>query len=247
VRRETYDEDFGQSSWVTGQEYRRFFKLLELSATDHVLDVGCGSGGPALFLGRQIGCHVTGVDVSEAGIRAALDQAREAGMQDKVQFRRADVREPLPFPDQALGAIVCMDVICHLPDRRRLFDEWRRVLRPGGRALYTDPVVVTGFVSKEEFAIRSSIGHFEFGPPGVNERLLVEAGFELVMIEDVTDNEVQVSGRWHDARQQRQAELIRLEGAETFAGLQRFLNTVHRLTRERRMSRFLYLARKPGA
>ena len=50
VRRETYGEDFGQSSWVTGLEYRRFFRLLDLRAGDHVLDIGCGSGGPALFL-----------------------------------------------------------------------------------------------------------------------------------------------------------------------------------------------------
>jgi SAM-dependent methyltransferase len=134
--------------------------------------------------------------------------------------------------------------MCHLPNRRRLFDEWRRILRPGGRALYTDPVVVTGLVSKEEFATRSSIGHFEFCPLGANERLLTEAGFELVMTEDVTDNAVEVSKRWHDARQQREAELVRLEGAETFAGLQRFLATVHRLTRERRLSRFVYLGRK---
>jgi SAM-dependent methyltransferase len=246
VRRETYGEDFGQSSWVTGQEYRRFFRLLGLRATDHVLDVGCGSGGPALFLAREIGCLVTGVDINEAGIRAGLALVREAGVQDKVHFRHADVREPLPFSDQSFDAVVCMDVMCHLPDRGRLFDDWRRVLRPGGRLLYTDPVVVTGLVSKEEFATRSSTGYFEFGPPGVNERLLGEAGFELVMTEDVTDNEVEVSRRWHDARQQREAELIRLEGAETFAGLQRFLATVHRLTRERRMSRFLYLGRKPG-
>jgi len=246
VRRETYGEDFGQSSWVTGQEYRRFFRLLGLRATDHVLDVGCGSGGPALFLAREIGCLVSGVDVNESGIRAGLALAREAGMQDKVHFRHADVREPLPFSDQAFDALVCMDVMCHLPDRRRLFDEWRRVLRPGGRALYTDPVIVTGLVSKEEFATRGSTGYFEFGPPGVNERLLGEAGFELVMTEDVTDNEVEVSRRWHDARQQREAELIRLEGAETFAGLQRFLATVHVLTHERRLSRFLYLSRKPG-
>jgi SAM-dependent methyltransferase len=246
VRRETYGEDFGQSSWVTGPEYRRFFRLLGLRAADHVLDVGCGSGGPARFLAREIGCRVTGVDVNEAGIRAGLALAREAGVQDKVHFRHADVREPLPFPDQAFDALVCMDVMCHLPDRRRLFDEWRRVLRPGGRVLYTDPVVVTGLVSKEEFATRGSTGYFEFGPPGVNERLLGEAGFELVMTEDVTDNEVEVSRRWHAARQQRAAELIRLEGAETFAGLQQFLATVHRLTGERRMSRFLYLGRKPG-
>lgn len=247
VRRDTYGEDFGQSSWVTGQEYRRFFRLLGLTATSHVLDVGCGSGGPALFLAREIGCPVTGVDINEAGIRAGLALAREAGLQDKVHFRHADVCEPLPFPDQAFDALVCMDVMCHLPDRRRLFDEWRRLLQPGGRALYTDPVVVTGLVSKDEFATRSSTGYFEFGPPAVNERLLGEAGFELLMTEDVTDNEVEVSQRWYAARQQRMDELIRLEGADTFAGLQRFLATVHRLTRERRLSRFLYLGRKPAA
>jgi len=246
VRRETYGEDFGQSSWVTGQEYRRYFRLLGLRATDHVLDVGCGSGGPALFLAREIGCPVTGVDINEAGIRAGLALAREAGVQDKVHFRHADVREPLPFSDQAFDALVCMDVMCHLPDRRRLFDEWRRVLRPGGRALYTDPVVVTGLVSNEELATRSSTGYFEFGPPGVTERLLREAGFEVVLTEDVTDNEVEVSHRWHAARQRLAAELIWLEGEETFAGLQRFLAAVHRLTAERRLSRFVYLGRRPG-
>src|SRR6516164_6548850 len=162
-----------------------------------------------------MGCRVTGVDVSEAGIQAGLTLARRAGLDDQVHFRRADVREPLPFPDEAFSAIVCMDAMCHLPDRGRLLGEWLRVLRPGGRMLYTDPVVVTGLVSGEEFATRGSTCYFEFGPPGVNERLIREAGFELVRAEDVTDNEILVSRRWHDARQRCAAELVRLEGEET--------------------------------
>ena len=246
VRRDTYGEDFGQSSWVTGHAYRQFFQLLQLAAADHVLDVGCGSGGPALFLARERGCRVTGIDVNEAGIQAGPTLARQAGLENKVHFRRADVREPLPFPDGAVSAIVCMDAMCHLPDRGRLFGEWRRVLRPGGHMLYTDPVVVTGLVSNAELATRSSTGYFEFCPPGVNEGLIRQAGFELVRAEEVTENEVEVSRRWHAARQQRAAELIRLEGEATFAGLQRFLATVHRLTSERRLSRFAYLGRKPG-
>jgi len=165
VRRETYGEDFGQSSWVTGQEYRRFFRLLELTAADHVLDVGCGSGGPAVFLARELGCRVTGVDVNEAGIQAGLTLTRQAGLEGQIGFRRADVRDPLPFPAGAFDAIVCLDAMCHLPDRGRLLGEWRRVLRPGGRMLYTDPVVVTGLVSNGELATRSSTGYFEFCPP----------------------------------------------------------------------------------
>jgi SAM-dependent methyltransferase len=246
VRRDTYGEDFGQSSWVTGPEYRRFFQFLELAASDHVLDVGCGSGGPALFMATEAGCRVTGIDVSEAGIQAGLNLARQAGLEDMANFRQVDVREPMPFGDGAFDAIVCMDAMCHLPDRDRLLGECRRVLRPGGRLLYTDPVVVTGLVSNEELATRSSTGYFEFCPAGVNEGLIGKAGFELVRTEDVTENEVEVSRRWHAARQQRAAELIRLEGEETFAGLQRFLAVVHRLTGERRLSRFAYLGRKPG-
>src|SRR5262249_3566903 len=178
---------------------------------------GRGSGGPAMFLARERGCRVTGVDVNEAGIRAGLTLARQAGLEDKVHFRRADAREPLPFPDGAFDAVVCMDAMCHLPDRGRLLGECRPVLRPRRRLLYTDPVGVTGLVSNEELATRSATGYFEFCPPGVNERLIGQAGLELVRAEDVTDNEVEVSRRWHAARQRRAAELTRLEGEETFA------------------------------
>lgn len=247
VRRDTYGEDFGQSSWVTGDEYRRFFRLLGLSTTDRVLDVGSGSGGPALFLAHEIGCSVVGVDINEAGIQGGLSLVRQAGLQDQVDFRCADIRSGLPFDDATFDAIVSMDVMCHLVDRRSVLSEWRRVLRPGGRMLYTDPVVVTGLVTKEEFATRSATGDFVFGPPGINEMLIRESGFELLLVDDVTDGEVEVSRRWHAAREQRASELIRLEGEETFGGLQRFLATVHRLTREQRISRFVYVGRKSGA
>jgi len=246
VRKETYGEDFGQSSWVTGDEYRRFFQLLGLRAGEHVLDVGCGSGGPALFLARETSCRVTGVDISEPGIEAGQALARQSDLQNAVTLRRADVCEPLEFAEGEFDALVCMDVLCHLANRGYLFKDWHRVLRPGGRLVVTDPVVVTGLVAKEELASRSSTGHFEFCPPGMNERLLREAGFELEPTADATDQEAIVSGRWHDAREKRAAELTRLEGAETYTGLQKFLATVRRLCAEHRLSRHVYLARKPS-
>ena len=229
---------------MTADEYRRFFRLLELNQDSHVLDIACGSGGPALYMARETGCRVTGVDINESGIRAGQAQAAAAGMQDRIDLHHLDVSSTLPFADQTFTAIVCMDAVNHLPDRGRLLVDWRRVLVDRGRILFTDPVVVTGLVRKEDLATRSAIGYFEFGPPGVNERLIRDAGFDLLQVEDATRNEMEVSRRWLEARQGLAGELQKLEGAETFAGVQRFLSTVHKLTSEGRLSRFAYLAQR---
>jgi hypothetical protein len=99
-------------------------------------------------------------------------------------------------------------------------------------------------VSNDEIAVRASIGAFLFVPPGVNEQLIAKAGFELVRAEDATENEERVARKWHDARESRAEALRRLEGAARFDGVQRFLEIVHRLTAERRLSRIAYFAAK---
>ena len=132
----------------------------------------------------------------------------------------------------------------HFPDRLKVFQEWRRILRPGRRAVFTDPVVITGPVTNDELALRSSIGLFLFVPRGVNEQLIEASGFRLLKHEDVSPNAALVSGRWHESRQRHKDALIKIEGEERFAGLEQFFATVHRLTSERRLSRIVYLVEK---
>ena len=247
VRRDTYGEDIGQSSWLTTGEYRQFFAWLELAPESMVLDVGSGSGGPALFMARTVGCRVAGVDINEHGIATANAQAQAQGMAEQVRFQHIDAGHVLPFADGTFDAIVCIDAILHIPDRVATLTEWRRVLRPGGRILFTDPVIVSGFVTKEELATRSSIGYFLFAPVGADEQAIRDAGLELVRREDVTDNAAQVSKRWHDSRAHQRADLLPVEGEATFEGVQQFLSVVHRLTSERRLSRFVFVARKGAA
>jgi len=117
-------------------------------------------------------------------------------------------------------------------------------LRAGRRALFTDPVVITGAVTNDELALRSSIGLFLFVPPGLNEQLIEQAGLDLVHQEDVTENAAMISGRWHEARQHHKNELVQIEGEERFDALQKFFASVHRLTSERRLSRIVYIAEK---
>ena len=247
VRQETYGEDIGQSSWMTAAEWRGFADGLQVDATSHVLEVGSGSGGPAVHLAAARGCQVTGVDINPHGVRNAERLAVARGLADRVKFQPVDASRPLPFPPASFDAVVSNDAMCHIANRLDVLQEWHRVLRPEGRILFTDAMVITGLVSHEELAVRSSIGFYLFLPPGENERLIARAGFNLLETLDVTDSAAEIAQRWHDARERHRPALVEREGETNFAGLQRFLACVQRLSAERRLSRYCYLAAKPVA
>lgn len=243
IRRETYGEDIGQNSWITTSEYDTFYSWLNLSAGDHVLEVASGSGGPALYLAKRFKCHITGLDINEEGIKTANQSAVNANISN-AKFQLANVDERLPFDDETFDAVMCTDSMNHFRDRLAYLREWYRVLKTGRRTLFTDPVVITGPVSNEELAARSNIGFFLFVPLEITKNFIKEAGFKLIRCDDVTGNIEVTSGRWHAARQKRREDLIKIEGEERFEGLQKFFSTVHKLTSERRLSRFVFVAEK---
>ena len=200
IRKETFETDIGQNSWITVDEYDRFLSWLRLGAESHILEVASGSGGPALYAASKTGCRVTGVDASEAGVETASQNTAASGQSERVQFRLADANAPLPFETNSFDGLLCVDSMNHFPNRLGVLKEWHRVLRVGHRAVFTDPVVITGAVTNEELALRSSVGLFVFVPPGLNEMLIEQAGLWLVRQEDVTANAALVSSRWHKAR-----------------------------------------------
>jgi SAM-dependent methyltransferase len=241
VRRAAFGEDIGQNSWLTVDELDRFLSRLDLRPSTHLLDVGCGSGGPALHLARRTGCQVVGVELSEEAVAEATRLAHEAGPETRSSFLQADASDPLPFEDDTFDALICIDAINHLPDRAGVLDDWARVLRSGARLLFTDPVVITGILDSEELGIRTSIGYFLFVPPEENERLLGAAGLTVVDVEDTTDHLAEIARRRHDARAARAETLRKIEG-DAFDGRQRFFDLVATLARERRLSRLVYTA-----
>jgi SAM-dependent methyltransferase len=243
-RRAAFGEDVGQNSWLTVDQLERFAVQLQLSASSRCLDVGCGSGGPALHLARLTGCEVVGVELHEAAVASGNQSAHEAGLERRATFVQADAGEALPFEEGAFDAIVCIDAINHLPDRNRVLADWARLLRPSGRLLFTDPVVIIGILDSDELAVRTSIGYFLFVPQGENERLLAAVGLNVLAVEDTTSDLAVVARRRCDARSDRAPALRGIEGDETFEGRQRFFDMVARLARERRLGRFAYLAKR---
>ena len=242
IRRETFGRDFGQTGWLTSDEQDRFISWLRLDAGSRLLDVACGSGGPTLRIAGETGCSVTGVDLHEEGVAAARDQARARGLEDRATFRQADAGEPMAFDDASFDALTCVDAINHLPDREAVLREWRRLLEPGGRLAFTDPITITGPITDEEMRVRSSIGFFLFVPRGVNEELLERVGFRVLEVSDRTENMARMAGRWLDARAARADDLRTVEGDETFEGQQHFFEVAARLAEEQRLSRFAFAA-----
>jgi SAM-dependent methyltransferase len=237
IRKETFGVDIGQNSWMTVDEYDRLLLGLDLTADQHVLEVASGSGGPAMHLARTTGCCVTGIDSNASAVATASQMSAKSDVSDRVRFIVADANARLSFEDGSFDAIVCIDAMNHFPDRLAVLREWHRVLRPGRKALFTDP-------TNDELAMRRSIGSFLFVPPGINERLIEQAGFRLIRQEDVTDNAALVAGRWRRARHAHKEQLLLIEGAERFDSLQRFFEAVHTLASQRRLSRIAYLVEK---
>jgi ubiquinone/menaquinone biosynthesis C-methylase UbiE len=244
VRVETYGEDFGQTSWVTTEESNEIPQLLRLQADSSVLEIGCGSGRYALHVAKRIGCRILGLDINASGVQNANRLAQDAGLGLTVRFEVSDVSQNLAFDPATFDAVFANDTLCHIPRRPELLERIFGLLKPGGRLLFSDALVVGGLISHEEIAARSSIGYYVYSPPGENERLIQDAGFTSFKATDTTRSAELIAARWRDSRSRHKEQLIAAEGEAGFEGLQQFLSSVHNLNSERRLLRFVYLARK---
>jgi len=244
VRSEMYDEDLGQHSWVSAEELRRDIQLLQLSSSSLLLDLGCGPGGILAYIAEQRRCRCVGLEISQAALQAARVMACERGVESLVEVRMGDLNELLPFVDNSFCAVIAFDVILHARNRGEVFREIRRVLKPGGKFLFTDAAVLTGAISNESVRLRSSQGFTQIASPGFNERLLTEASLRLAATEDRTASVVTAARGRLIARHRHRAELEPIEGASQFDIYQRYLQETVKLASDASLSRIMYLCER---
>lgn len=110
---------------------REVAEHLDLAPDLAVLDVGCGLGGPARFLAREYGCRVIGIDLTPEYIDAARTLTEWLGLGDAVDFHVGSALE-MPFGDASFDRGLMVHVGMNIADKRSLFQDIARVLRPGG-------------------------------------------------------------------------------------------------------------------
>ena len=154
-----------------------------------VLDVGSGIGGAAFHLARSFGAVVTGVDLSEEMVGIALERARQEGSPSTVSFQLADILT-VPF-DGKFDIVWSRDALMHIPDKPRLFSRLYDLLDAGGQLIVTDYARGTSRESADFRAYVAQTG-YHLTDPASYGKLLENAGFTDVEVEDATDKFVQI-------------------------------------------------------
>lgn len=133
-------QDYAESWWNGSKRFQRilanqvyprltYFDRVAPNWTGlEVLDLGCGGGFMAEPLARR-GARVTGVDPSVASLEAARKHAQAQGLD--IDYREG-IGEAIPLEDRSIDRVVCMDVLEHVQDLKKVLAEVRRVLRPHG-------------------------------------------------------------------------------------------------------------------
>ncbi len=172
-------------------ETRNLAKMAGLGQGMHVLDAGCGIGGPARTLAAEYGCKVTGLDLTLAYCDAATMLTDRVKMSALVDFKHGSALA-MPFDDGAFDVVWMQHISMNIEKKDLLYREIRRVVRPGGRLIFHDIMAGDGtdlhfpvfWSNKPELSFLSGAEEMR--------QLLVEGGFEELHWEDVSGRSI----RW---------------------------------------------------
>jgi SAM-dependent methyltransferase len=168
-----YPEGLGTHSYLSRTELARFVEEVRVGPGSLLADVGCGRGGPGLWVIAKTGANLVGVDISKAALDSARARAESLGLSDRCQWSQGSF-ESTGLPNGSLDALMSVDALLFTPDKAAATREFARVLRPGGRLVLTTWDYHSQPVGR---------------PPQVADHrsLLDDAGFDVVAYEETVN------------------------------------------------------------
>lgn len=156
---------------------------LPVKPEDHILDIGCGLGGPARYFANRFGCRVTGLDITPAFVEAANRLTALVGLERRVEIGQGDGQH-LPYADGVFDGAYTQHVTMNVPDRARFFGEAYRVLKPGAFFALTEHGLGPEGEPHHPVPWSEDGSGAYLVPPSQTRTLLEAAGFERIEMED---------------------------------------------------------------
>ena len=177
---------------------REMLKRTSILASDRVLDAGCGVGGSSLWITKQTGATVAGVNIQPLHLELARAECARRGLADRVGFENQDYCDT-GFDSESFDVVWALESVCHCDDKRRFLDEAFRLLRPGGRLIVGDFIQLRQDLSRAQtlemtiwldgWAIPHLAGFGQF------REWISEAGFVDIAADNITPNVLRSSRR----------------------------------------------------
>ena len=170
-----YPEEVAPTSYITMPLLRRMAQSIAAGPGASLVDVGCGRAGPSLWVARETGASLVGVDLASVAVEHAAQRAQEFGVADRARFEVGDCTA-LRFAEHTFDAAMSVDVLQVVPDLPAALREVARIVKPRAHFVFTT-------------------WDRDLAPPGTpppvpDHRLLLRAaGFEIETYEEIPDAE----------------------------------------------------------
>ena len=181
-------------------------RLGDLDPSAVVLDIGAGYGGAARRLTTRFGCPVRCLNLAEAENDRNRELNDAAGLSDRIEVIDGSF-ETIPLADASVDVVWSQDAILHAGDRRRVLREVDRVLKPGGRFIFTDPMRDDTTPVESLGPILERIHLSDLGSPGFYRSVAAELGWKDMGFDDMTDNLVRHYSRVLETTNERARDL----------------------------------------
>lgn len=227
-----YETDVEDIAVASRRTVRTMAQLLgPISSLHKVVDLGAGYGGAARFLAQQYGCRVDCINLSEIQNQRNREFVKEAGLESLVNVVDGNF-EKLPYPDQSFDFAWSQDSFLHSGEREKVFKEIDRVLKPGGKLIFTDPMQNDRCPDGVLQPVLDRIHLDSLGSLGFYRNLASELGWRERALEIRTEHLVKHYARVRQALNNRKQELSREVSAayieRMLGGLQHWVDAGNR-------------------
>lgn len=203
-----YPEEFAHISFLPLAQLRSLADGLDLGTDQLLVDLACGAGGPGLWVAKNRGARLVGVDLSPIAVKVATARAPELGMDGRASFHQGTF-DCTGLEASSADAVMTVDALQYAPDKAQALAEIARILRPGGRfgfvAFELDPDRIAGLPVWDDPI-------FDYRP------LLEHSGFDVVTYDQMPNWREQVAagfGAVVDQRETLEVELGQAAAAAT--------------------------------
>lgn len=201
--------NLGYSEWyqphVLGSPQLRLARKIGADLVSHVtesngslLDIGCGRGGPSIYLTERFGFDCTGIDLVPYNVEMARANADRRGV--STQFVVGDARR-LPFASDTFAACVAIDSLVYVPEKESVFESVARVLRPGGTVVISDLLVRDDVGRAGREAVDAFADSWDMPPLSNVEQYrttMERAGLTVEHVRDISENSIDRFQKWTD-------------------------------------------------